>query len=218
MRPDFVGLGGFDSHAFPPRASHRPLCGRLFACGFVAALLLLAAPAHAQGDSAGVKPPVAARRAATKPPISPAKAFLASALVPGLGQAQLNRSTGVFFAITEVVGLGMAAKSQRDLALARAFAGDSTPSAYVIDPGTGLAKRDSVTGKYVVQSWEPGHFSIDRVHARRTQVEDWLAIVAFNHLFAGLDAFVAAQLWDLPANVQFRAAPGGGAINARIHW
>jgi hypothetical protein len=32
-------------------------------------------------------------------------------------------------------------------------------------------------------------------------VEDWLAVIAFNHLFSGADAFVAAQLWDLPLKV-----------------
>lgn len=31
-------------------------------------------------------------------------------------------------------------------------------------------------------------------------------MVAFNHLFSGADAFVSAQLWDMP--VQLTAIPG----------
>jgi hypothetical protein len=45
----------------------------------------------------------------------------------------------------------------------------------------------------------------DLIRTRRLHVEDWLAVVAFNHLFAGADAFVSAQLWDLP--IRLSAAP-----------
>ena len=39
--------------------------------------------------------------------------------------------------------------------------------------------------------------------------EDWLVLVGFNHLLAGLEAYVAAHLWDFPADLQLRAIPGG---------
>jgi hypothetical protein len=39
--------------------------------------------------------------------------------------------------------------------------------------------------------------------------EDWLVLVGFNHLLAGLEAYVAAHLWDFPADLQLRAVPGG---------
>ena len=45
-----------------------------------------------------------------------------------------------------------------------------------------------------------------------------MAALVFNHLFAGADAFVAAQLWDLPAQVSLRAAPRGLAVNASVSW
>ena len=32
-------------------------------------------------------------------------------------------------------------------------------------------------------------------------IEDWIALLVFNHLVSGADAFVAAHLWDLPAQV-----------------
>jgi hypothetical protein len=50
-----------------------------------------------------------------------------------------------------------------------------------------------------------GRYDADLVRTRQLHVEDWLAVLAFNHLFAGADAFVAAQLWDIP--VRMTAAP-----------
>ena len=47
-----------------------------------------------------------------------------------------------------------------------------------------------------------------------------MALLIFNHLFSGADAFVAAQLWDLPANVAIRWLPGGPMVQAaiRLRW
>ncbi len=39
-----------------------------------------------------------------------------------------------------------------------------------------------------------------------------MAVLIFNHLFAGADAYVAAQLWDLPGKVALRQLPFGPAI------
>ena len=44
-----------------------------------------------------------------------------------------------------------------------------------------------------------------------------IAGVVFTHLFAGADAFVAAHLWDLPRQVEFRRLPSGAAaVTARF--
>jgi hypothetical protein len=39
-------------------------------------------------------------------------------------------------------------------------------------------------------------------------------VILFNHLFSGADAYVAANLWDLPQHIGMRAAPlpRGGAM------
>jgi hypothetical protein len=152
-----------------------------------------------------------------KPPISPRRAFLTSALVPGLGQAALNRSTGLIFAGVEALALAMYGKTRHDLAVARSFASDSAPLTYVIDPGTGVVQRDS-TGALMVATWSTSRFNDARVRARRSHVEDVAAVIIFNHLFSGIDAFVAAQLWKLPAQVRMRALPNGIGVNARIRW
>jgi hypothetical protein len=38
--------------------------------------------------------------------------------------------------------------------------------------------------------------------------EDWYVLLAVNHLLAGLEAFIAAQLLDFPAELHVERAPG----------
>ena len=51
-----------------------------------------------------------------------------------------------------------------------------------------------------------------RIVGKRTQRQDWLVLLGFYHLFAGLEAFVATQLHDFPSDVKFQVTPlpGGG--------
>jgi hypothetical protein len=44
---------------------------------------------------------------------------------------------------------------------------------------------------------------------KRQEHEDWLILLAFNHLFSGLEAFVSAHLADFPGDLRFQALPGG---------
>ena len=56
----------------------------------------------------------------------------------------------------------------------------------------------------------------DRIKARRTHYEDWIAAIVFNHLFSGADAYVAANLWDFKANIGVVAAPRGAGVRATL--
>ena len=114
--------------------------------------------------------------------LRPLHAFLYSLLLPGLGQAKLDRKlTAALFTAWEGVTLGMTLKSAHEVSyLARVGA-------------------DSV-----------------RVDAKRQERQDWLILLGFNHLFAGLEAYVSSQLQDFPADVRFRAAPGGVGISATL--
>jgi hypothetical protein len=47
------------------------------------------------------------------------------------------------------------------------------------------------------------------LEAKRQEVEDWLVLWIFNHLFAGAEAYVSAHLRDFPPDLQLRAFPGG---------
>ncbi len=58
-----------------------------------------------------------------------------------------------------------------------------------------------------------------RIEGKRSQRQDWLILIGFNHLFAGLEAFVATQLHNFPADIKFQVAPlpgGGLAAGASI--
>ena len=145
---------------------------------------------------------------ALKPPVTPRRAFLYSLFVPGAGQAALNRHVvgGVFF-LTEGLSLALVHRSAEDLRLARQFRGDSLPATYQVDAaGQPVLGAD---GRPSVSTWSVSRYSAARVRARRTHYEDWIAALIFNHLMSGADAFVAAQLWDLPARVGVRTTPDG---------
>jgi hypothetical protein len=106
-------------------------------------------------------------------PISPINAFWRSFLLPGWGQARLNRKlTGGIFVAWEGVTLGMSLKTRHELAYLRR---------------TGSARADN----------------------KRREHEDWIVLLAFNHLFAGLEAYVGAHLADFPGDLEIRAVPGG---------
>jgi hypothetical protein len=106
-------------------------------------------------------------------PISPINAFWRSFVLPGWGQARLNRKlTGGIFVAWEGVTLGMSLKTRHELAFLRR---------------TQSARADS----------------------KRREHEDWLVLLAFNHLFAGLEAYVGAHLSDFPGDLKIRAVPGG---------
>jgi hypothetical protein len=183
-----------------------------------AAALLCAAPTigaqarpdTARADTAAAPAPVAVSSARSAPgdtvlgpPISPRSAFLRSLLVPGLGQAALDRGTaGGIFASLEALSILMAIKTKRDLGVARRLEADSV----FFEIG---ASGDTV----FVPSPVAG-----RVRARKQHLEDWIALLIFNHLFAAADAFVAAQLWDVPARVSVTRDGDRTRLTATVRW
>lgn len=152
----------------------------------------------------------AAPRAGLRPPVSPRRAFLSSLLVPGLGQSRLQRPTaGAVFAGVEMAAVVMVGKSLADLRAAKAFRADSVPGAVPVD-ATG---KPTGTTPMVVAP-----FTNDLVRARRLHLEDWIAAIAFNHLISGAEAFVSANLYDLPAQISARPTPRGGAVTVSLAW
>jgi hypothetical protein len=47
------------------------------------------------------------------------------------------------------------------------------------------------------------------VSAKSQTREDWLVLLAVNHLLAGLEAFIAANLTDFPAELELERGPRG---------
>jgi hypothetical protein len=58
------------------------------------------------------------------------------------------------------------------------------------------------------------------IAAKKRTREDWYVLLAVNHLLAGLEAFIAAQLLDFPAELKIERAPGrldaGFAVPIRL--
>jgi hypothetical protein len=184
------------------------LCAALLAIG--------AAAAHAQRtDSARV---AAARPAVTdtssrpvpKPPLSPRRAFLYSLLLPGYSQSVLGRPTaGAIFVISESIALAMLRESKADLNEARAL---RTDSLVVVGYAIGT------DGTTVTPVTAPSGYTDELVDVRRGHVEDWVAFIIANHLFAAADAYVGAHLWDLPSQISVRQTRAGTVLSARVAW
>jgi hypothetical protein len=146
------------------------------------------------------------------PPIPPGRAFLYSLLVPGLGQAKLDRAwTGALFAGVEVLAIGRWQQAARDLRYAQTHRQDSI--ALYDSVANGVVQIDTATGKPIeIFAYNP--YSSTRIGARKVHVEDWIAVIIFNHLISGADAFVEAQLWDLPSRISAFRAPDGSTVVA----
>ena len=54
---------------------------------------------------------------------------------------------------------------------------------------------------------------LPNLHSKRQEVQDWMVLWAFNHLFSGAEAFVAAHLRDFPKDLRVRAVPGGVGVS-----
>jgi hypothetical protein len=110
----------------------------------------------------------------------------------------------------------MSVKSWRDLKKAEDARKDTVVTP-VLD-NNGKAVIDSVTGQPKVTVTYNNPNLVGRIKARRTHLEDWIAVVVFNHLFAGADAYVAANLADFNTNVQVTSTDQGLRFMARVLW
>ena len=188
---------------------------------------VVSSPAYAQqNDSAragiGARipaPPQQPRKDSVGPPMSPRRAFLTSLILPGYAQTVFGRhKAAMLFTVVEVGAIGMARKASISLREAKAFARDSVVATYEIDPATGRVVLDPVTGQPKPATFIASRFTPDRVRARRTHYEDWIAAIIFNHLIAGADAYVAANLWDFRTNVNVTSTGGTTSVVATVRF
>jgi len=150
-------------------------------------------------------------------------------------------NAAAFFVGIEMMSVVMARKTVVLLNSAKRLSADSVTVGFAPSAGAAAELLDPVTGDVTAVECESGEpsvaddslpdgtypilcgtrFSRERVAARRQQYEDWIAALLFNHLVSGADAFVAAQLWDLPGEVSFRLRPrwgGGMMVSASFPW
>jgi hypothetical protein len=133
------------------------------------------------------------------PPIRPKTALFRSLLVPGWGQASLDRGTaGATYFALEAGSIAMLLFAKKELAVAQRAARDSTFANDTVGP--------------------PPAVLAGRVRVRRLQVEDWAALIFFNHLFSAADAFVSAHLWDVRVQVHGGQEMRSAGVSATIPW
>ena len=200
----------------PARVPRRRASVRARALGIAGLLLALPAALTAQvtdTTSNRASPSLHVPKPTGAPPLTPRRAFLYSLFAPGSAQSILGRPTaGSIFIAAEGGAFAMIAKSVNDLRAARAIADDSVVSSYAIPVGgtEPLPVYRRTAGALRARS---------RIPARRAHVEDWITILIVNHFLAGADAYVAANLWDVPTDVSVAPSPGGGVqVGARLSW
>ncbi len=54
------------------------------------------------------------------------------------------------------------------------------------------------------------------VSAKRQEVQDWIVLWVFNHLFSAAEAFVSAHLQDFPKDLKLQALPRGIGISLPV--
>jgi hypothetical protein len=188
----------------------RRFARRATIAGAVLASLVSSRVAGAQrADSAraGARPPAtdSTRKVLPKPPLSPRRAFLYSLALPGYAQSRLNRPTaGAIFMVTESIALAMLRESAAALRQAKRFQTDSLIVVGYSETGTPVTQVSAYTESFT--------------NTRRGHVEDWIAFLIANHLFAAADAYVGAHLWDLPSQISIESRPTGTVVAARIKW
>ena len=102
----------------------------------------------------------------------------------------------------------MIRESGADVREARRQLGDSLVLSYVDASGT----------RQTTPTLERRRFGDDEVSARRSHMEDWIALLVANHLFAASEAFVSASLWDVNARVTVGGDRSNLLIGARVEW
>jgi hypothetical protein len=102
----------------------------------------------------------------------------------------------------------MIRESGAEVRQARRQLGDSLVISYVDQSGNLLPAPTT----------ERRRFGDEEVHSRRSHMEDWIALLVGNHLFAASEAFVAASLWDVNARVTLGGDRTNLRLGARIEW
>lgn len=149
---------------------------------------------------------------------------------------QTARAAGLLALLLTVQPSNRLSAQQRDTAPARAPAAAARLVSPVgalwrslLIPGWGQARSGrAVTGALFV-AWEgvsvmmtvraiqEKHYleetGSENLASKRQQIQDWIVLWGFNHLFAGAEAFVSAHLQDFPKELKIRAVPGGIGVS-----
>ena len=89
-------------------------------------------------------------------------------------------------------------------------------------PVTGAAfiAWEGVTAMMTLKAQQEANY-LNEIHStslslKRQEVQDWLVLWIFNHLFSGAEAYVSAHLRDFPQNLKMQVLPNGRGIGISI--
>jgi len=86
--------------------------------------------------------------------------------------------------------------------------------------GAAFAAWEGLTAMMTLKAQSEVHYLKEsgsaNVGAKRQEVQDWLVLWIFNHLFSGAEAFVSAHLQDFPKDLKVRAFPGGVGVSMPV--
>ena len=79
--------------------------------------------------------------------------------------------------------------------------------------GAAFVVWEGVTAMMTLKAQQEANY-FKKIHAnslelKRQEVQDWMILWIFNHLFAGAEAYVSAHLQDFPPNLRLQAVPNG---------
>jgi hypothetical protein len=131
---------------------------------------------------------------AQQPDSAPAPVVTTGALVVAPDTAHRVRPMGAFLRSLLVPGWGQAATGRRVT-------------------GALFATWEGVAAMMALKAQSETHYLKESqsasLGAKRQEVQDWIVLWVFNHLFSGAEAFVSAHLQDFPKDLKIRAFPGG---------
>ena len=87
--------------------------------------------------------------------------------------------------------------------------------------GAAFVAWEGVTAMMTLKAQQEANY-FKRIHsvnlkAKRQEVQDWLVLWVFNHLFSGAEAYVSGHLRDFPPDLKVRTFPGGIGVSIPIH-
>jgi hypothetical protein len=87
--------------------------------------------------------------------------------------------------------------------------------------GSAFVAWEGVTAMMTLKAQQEANY-FKRIHSqnlrlKRQEVQDWLVLWVFNHLFSGAEAYVSGHLRDFPPDLKVRAFPNGIGVSIPIH-
>jgi len=86
--------------------------------------------------------------------------------------------------------------------------------------GSAFVAWEGITAMMTLKAQQEANY-LKEIHStslklKRQEVQDWLVLWIFNHLFSGAEAYVSGHLRDFPPDLKMRALPNGRGISISI--